>query len=148
MVDTRDFTFATSVGRPMEFGKAGDCYSNSVQDCRKGKFKINIGGTNLKFKGDLKWMATGTPQDNYRITQFKVSPSSTEVSAHCGGSCSECMPAERLILQPAMCFTAAQPGLPPPVSRPKFKRSLREKRAKAEKKEKTKNKWWNWWPFW
>ncbi len=140
----------------MEYGRAGDCYSNSKEDCRKGQFKINIEGTNLKLDGSLKWMATGTPQDDYRITQFKMSPSNTEVSAHCGGSCSECMPAEHLRLKPEVCASGNEltvqqqvnmPGIPPAVYDPKVKRSLREKRAKLDKKGK-RNKWWRWWPFW
>ncbi len=142
----------------MEYGRAGDCYSNSQQDCRKGKFKINIAETGLKLDNSLKWMATGTPQDDYRITQFKVSPSNTaatEVSAHCGGSCSECMPAEHLQLTPKICVNSAaeqttnqqEASLPSSAAKTKQKRSLRQKRAKLDKKGR-KNKWFRFWPFW
>eukprot|EP00794_Sanderia_malayensis_P015384 gene15384-16963_t len=149
-IDTKDFTFAKSNGRQMQYGTAGDCYSNSREDCRKGKFKINTEGTNLKLDGSLKWLATGTPQDDYRITQFKVSPANTEVSAHCGGSCSECIPAAPLRLKPEVCVNPAsrrQYVNSPIAVHPKTKRSLREKRAKLGKKDR-RNKWWNWWPFW
>ena len=152
-IDAKDFTYATSVGRQIEYGRAGDCYSNSKEDCRKGQFKINLDGTNMKIDGRPQWKATGTPDDDFRITQFTMSPENTVVTAHCGGSCSECMPAESLRLKPEICYVRAQQQqqqqlIPPPVSSPgKTRRSVKEKSLKRDKKDATGSRWWKWWPF-
>ena len=153
-IDTKDFTFATSEGRQMEYGRAGDCYSKSTEDCRKGQFKINLDGTYLKLDGAPKWKATGMPEDDFRITQFTISPENTVVTAHCGGSCSECMPSDHLRLQPEICFNTLQQQqqqllIPPPVSSPdkRMKRSTKEKRVKRDRKGGAGNRWWKWWPF-
>ena len=153
-IDTKDFTYATSVGRQMEYGRAGDCYSSSTEDCRKGQFKINLDGTNMKLDGNPQWKATGTPNDNFRITQFTVSPEGNVVTAKCGGSCSECMPADHLRLKPEVCISSIlqqqqqQFPVPPAVYKPmKTRRSVAEKSLKRYKKQAKSNRWWKWWPF-
>ena len=153
-VDTKDFTHATSVGRQMEYGRAGDCYSKSKEDCRKGQFKINLDGTNMKLDGNPQWRATGKPEDDFRITQFTISPEGNVVTAKCGGSCSECMPAEHLRLRPEICYSSLQqqqqqPAFPPsPWRSPlKSRRSITEKSLKRDKKQTKGNRWWRWWPF-
>ena len=151
-IDSKDFTYATSVGRQMDYGRAGDCYSNSKEDCRKGQFKINLDGTNVKLDGRPQWKATGTPEDDFRITQFTISPENTVVTAHCGGSCSECMPADHLRLKPEICLATVtqqqqQVLVPPPVSSPvKTRRSVKGS-LKRDKKDAKENRWWKWWPF-
>ena len=157
-IDRADFTFATSTGRQMEYGRAGDCYSSSKEDCRKGRFKINLDGTNLLLDGKPQWKATGTPEDDARITQFTISPQNTVVTAHCGGSCSECMPADHLRLKAKFCYAPVAnqqqqvlaPALPVSQGLKKSKRSIYEKseeRVKRSKKESGGNRWWKWWPF-
>lgn len=156
-IDTKDFNYATSNGRKMEYGRAGDCYSNSKEDCRKGQFKINLDGSNMKLDGSPQWKATGTPEDDFRITQFTISPENTVVTAHCGGSCSECMPADHLRLKPEICLAQVQqqsilhdplPSTTPSTSRLiEYKRSIKEKSLKRHKKNVNGNRWWKWWPF-
>jgi len=152
-VDTKDFTHATSVGRQIEYGHAGDCYSNSKEDCRKGQFKINLDGTNMKLDGNPQWKATGKPEDDFRITQFTISPEGNVVKAKCGGSCSECMPVDHLRLRPEICYInlqqQQQPAIPSsPWGGPiKSRRSITEKSLKRDKKHTKGNRWWRWWPF-
>ena len=137
----------------MEYGRAGDCYSNSKEDCRKGQFKINLDGTNMKLDGNPQWKATGTPEDNYRITQFTISPEGNVVTAKCGGSCSECMPADHLRLKPEICFLGIVQQQQQQLPMPGVRRALRARRSITEnslKREMTHakgNRWWRWWPF-
>ena len=121
-----DYTHAYSEGNPVKYGTAGDCYSKSTEDCRKGQFKINFQGTGVSLT-PRKWVATGMPKDmNERITQFKNSSDWKQVSAHCGGSCAECEPSEGHIrVQPDKCAAVSS--------------SSGSKRAK-----KGKRKWYSW----
>ncbi|XP_057304151.1 uncharacterized protein LOC130641387 isoform X2 [Hydractinia symbiolongicarpus] len=100
-----DYTYAVTVGNKMAYGSAGDCYSKSKQDCRKGQFKINLNGTDMKIQGNPTWIAGGTPANmKERITQFKNNDGKV-LSAHCGGSCSKCQPQGHLRLQPDICLS-------------------------------------------
>lgn len=40
----------------MEFGKAGDCYSNA--NCPQGSFNIDLTGTLLRISSDVSWVPT------------------------------------------------------------------------------------------
>jgi len=103
-----DYRHAYTTGNPVKYGTAGDCYSKSTEDCRKGRFKINLAGTGVHMN-ERKWVATGFPKDmSERITQFQNSADWKTVSGHCGGSCSECEPSEGHIrITPDICEAAA-----------------------------------------
>jgi hypothetical protein len=45
-----DFQFASKVGKNVQLGVAGDCYSASSSNCRKGRFKIDLTGTGFRLK--------------------------------------------------------------------------------------------------
>ena len=142
ILEKEDFKFAVSEGHNISYGKAGDCYSKSKQDCRKGQFKINLQGSNLKLDGNPQWIATGSPKGMAeRITQFQKSPDNAIVSAHCGGSCSECIPEGDLKIIPDIC---AIPG----TSVNKVRRSTEEKHLQkiSEKHVRKRSSYW-WWPF-
>ena len=47
---TDDYQFASQSGMPVPYGVAGDCYSASVQNCRKGQLKIDLRGTSFTIK--------------------------------------------------------------------------------------------------
>ena len=50
-----DFEYSTtSSGKQIKYGEAGDCYSASKENCRKGKFKIDLTGTGFRLKVSLK----------------------------------------------------------------------------------------------
>ena len=50
-----DFQYSTtSSGKQIKYGEAGDCYSASKENCRKGKFKIDLTGTGFRLKVSLK----------------------------------------------------------------------------------------------
>lgn len=49
-IKTDDFQFATKVGKNVPLGVAGDCYSASSNNCRKGRFKIDLTGTGFHLK--------------------------------------------------------------------------------------------------
>ena len=120
-----DFTHAYTSGNHVKYGTAGDCYSKSTEDCRKGRFKINFKGTGVHMT-QRQWVATGSPKDMAeRITQFQNSLDWKEVSAHCGGSCAECEPSEGHIrIEPDVCLAPAI-GTPPATSN--IKRTALEK---------------------
>ena len=50
-----DFHYSTtsSGGKQIKYGEAGDCYSASKENCRKGKFKIDLTGTGFRLKVSL-----------------------------------------------------------------------------------------------
>ena len=49
-----DFLYSTtSSGKQIKYGEAGDCYSTSKENCRKGKFKIDLTGTGFRLKVSL-----------------------------------------------------------------------------------------------
>ena len=125
-VESSDCTFATKVGNKVRYATAGDCYSKSTEDCRKGVFKINLQGTGIKLAGSPKWKSQGYPHDDQRITQFQMTED--KVSAHCGGSCSVCEPEAALHLQPKMCIAEAPSD-------------------KKKKQKRTKRSAWSWWPW-
>ena len=139
LVRRSDYAFAYKVGNPVKYGSAGDCYSKSKEDCRKGYFKINLNGTNMRIAGPHKWLATGYPVGmSERISQFEHSDDWKVVSAHCGGSCSQCEPHDGHIrLQPDMCLDNSNQKKPPPVKKKETKR----------RKRSTKSIIWSWWPW-
>ena len=52
---TDDFTFSsTASGRSVHYGVAADCYSASKENCRKGRFMIDLTGSGfrLRVRGD------------------------------------------------------------------------------------------------
>jgi len=140
LVARNDFTFTYTLkgGNPRKFGSGGDCYSESKVDCRKGEFKINLNGTDMRLTGNVSWVAKGYPLDSHRITQY-TNEKNQIISGHCGGSCVECQPAGgHIMLLPDMCLagvkstTASMSGKKNTLSRPE----TRPKRSP----------WWSW--FW
>lgn len=135
-----DFTYAKTSGHPVKYGTAGDCYSKSTEDCRKGEFSIDLKNTGLQISEPKKWVSTGFPKDEHRITQFKNSNDWTAVSAHCGGSCSECEPENGHIrLKPDICFSDQINAVSGPPVTPKKRIILKNKTSKKGTK-----RWWRW----
>lgn len=131
-----DFRHAYTTGNPVKYGTAGDCYSKSTEDCRKGRFKINLAGTGVHMN-QRKWVANGFPKDMAeRITQFQSSADWKTVSAHCGGSCAECEPSEGHIrIQPDICEVAApDPATQDIASGGRKKLSNNNQKAKSRNK--------------
>ena len=128
LIKRDDFTHAQVKGNNVKYGTAGDCYSKSNEDCRKGQFKINLSGTQMKVVGNKKWIPTGSPENlKERITKFHNSDDWKVVSAHCGGSCAECEPEEGQIrLLPDICSTDVV--LEPVVSK---KRKINRKQKRS-----------------
>lgn len=134
-----DYTHAYTTGNPVKYGAAGDCYSKSTEDCRKGVFKIDLTNTGLQINGPKKWVSTGSPKDEHRITQFTNSKDWTTVSAHCGGSCAECEPEEGHIrVKPEMCFSDQVNSVSSPIAPKKAAMTAWKTIRKGTKR------WWSW----
>jgi len=57
----KDFTYSKQVrGKPVPFGEAGDCYSNSKRGCPQGRFNIDLTGTGMRVSQDTTWVGKGT----------------------------------------------------------------------------------------
>lgn len=57
----KDFTFSKQIkGKPVPFGEAGDCYSNSKRGCPQGRFSIDLSGTGMKISHDTTWVGKGS----------------------------------------------------------------------------------------
>lgn len=132
--DDYTFTYNTPNGNPVPYGSAGDCYSKSREDCRKGEFRINLNGTDMKLAGEGSWVAKGAPSSmQERITQF-VNKDNRVISGHCGGSCAECQPkGGHIRLIPDMCLTE-----------PIFDDEIKKETVLGMQKHKKSGFWW-WW---
>ena len=99
-----DFRFAVSEGNPVKYGRGGDCFSRG--QCRRGGFKINLSGTGVKLRDDVKWGSWGAPKADSRMINFTKSADGTKISAVCGGSCGGCQPKSgRIYVVPKDCET-------------------------------------------
>ena len=142
-----DFRHAFTSGNHVKYGTAGDCYSKSSEDCRKGRFKINLSGTGLHMN-QRTWVATGYPKEMAeRITQFQSSADWTQVSAHCGGSCAECEPNEgHISIQTDICAVVStgtsQIGFPPATSTA-GNNNNNNKKLETKAKSRNKRRWYN-----
>ena len=86
----------------MRYGRGGDCFS--LGQCRRGGFKIDLSGTDLKLRDDIKWISWGAPKTGSRMINFTKSPDFTQASAVCGGSCGGCQPnTGRIYFTPSFC---------------------------------------------
>jgi len=57
----KDFTFSKQIkGKPVPFGEAGDCYSNSKRGCPQGRFSIDLSGTGMRISQDTTWVGKGS----------------------------------------------------------------------------------------
>lgn len=101
LVRQDDFRFAISEGNPVNFGRAGDCFS--LGKCRRGGFQVDLSGTGFQLRDDVRWGSWGTPKGS-RMINFTRSPDRTRASAVCGGSCGGCQPEHgRIYLVPSSC---------------------------------------------
>ena len=101
LVKQNDFRFAISEGNPVKFGRGGDCFS--LGECRRGGFQLDLSGTGLGLRDDIRWASWGAPKGS-RMINFTKSPDHTKVSAVCGGSCGGCQPSNgRIYLVPSSC---------------------------------------------
>jgi hypothetical protein len=101
LIKQDDFRFAISEGNPVKFGRGGDCFS--LGECRRGGFQMDLSGTGLELRDDIRWGSWGAPMGS-RMINFTRSPDRTKVSAVCGGSCGGCQPAKgRIYLVPSSC---------------------------------------------
>lgn len=57
----KDYTYSKQIsGKPVPFGEAGDCYSNSKRGCPQGRFNIDLTGTGMRVSQDTAWVGKGT----------------------------------------------------------------------------------------
>ncbi|VVC35152.1 Hypothetical protein CINCED_3A024376 [Cinara cedri] len=60
-VDTKDYTFTKQIkGKPVPFGEAGDCYSNSKSGCPQGRFSIDLTKTGMRVSYGTTWVGKGS----------------------------------------------------------------------------------------
>lgn len=99
-----DYTFATTneAGSPVAFATAGDCFSAGTDtNCRKGSFMIDLTGTGLRVKNDVKWIVQGDIP-GMQIANYENNKG-IMISANCGGWCGHCRPETSLKLELANC---------------------------------------------
>lgn len=60
-VVAKDFTFSKQIkGKPVPYGEAGDCYSNSRRGCPQGRFNIDLTATGMKVSHETTWVGKGS----------------------------------------------------------------------------------------
>jgi len=86
IVKIDDFTFASSHGKHIGFGVAGDCYSSS--NCPQGRFSISLEGTGFTISERTSWNKNGVSSSQL-ISRYK---NNQQVTGRCGGYCGKCSP--------------------------------------------------------
>ena len=103
LINQSDFTFAVSQqgGNAVPYATAGDCFSASRGQCRKGSFKIDLSGTGLRVDGSVSWsLSSHTPGITIQgFTNYQ----GIVIGAKCGGWCGECRPNGPLKLDLVTC---------------------------------------------
>ena len=97
-----DFTFASSAGKPIPYGTAGDCYSSNRGNCRKGSFSIDLTGTGMRLQSSVRWSVQSRPA-GIGMQDFQIRNQSQIVSAKCGGNCGKCQPRGDLLVEHLHC---------------------------------------------
>ena len=103
LINQTDFTFAVTKkhGQAVPYATAGDCFSASRGQCRKGSFKIDLSGTGLRVDGSVSWsLFSNTP--GIRIQDF-TNYQGIVISGKCGGWCGQCRPNGPLKLDLITC---------------------------------------------
>ncbi|XP_015608491.1 A disintegrin and metalloproteinase with thrombospondin motifs 20 isoform X2 [Cephus cinctus] len=81
-----DYRFSSGTGvKPVEFGRAGDCYSSA--NCPQGRFGINLRGTSLRLAPEVTWVSH---QGRTFLDINKVNDQ--QFLGKCGGYCGFCIP--------------------------------------------------------
>lgn len=94
-VDSKDFTFSKQIkGKPVPYGEAGDCYSNSKRGCPQGRFNIDLSGTGMRISHDTTWVGKGS-NTSFWVNKIE---DNTKIAGRCGGYCGTCVPIQGLIL--------------------------------------------------
>ncbi|XP_048580125.1 uncharacterized protein LOC5504243 isoform X2 [Nematostella vectensis] len=96
-----DFQFATKIGNSVNYGVAGDCYSSTAENCRKGRFQIDLTGTGFRIKDTVHWQHIGSPSEIKNTLDIDAERRS--VYAECGGYCGECRPQGTIDLEMDTC---------------------------------------------
>ncbi|KAI8500221.1 hypothetical protein Bbelb_217870 [Branchiostoma belcheri] len=86
-----DYTFATTEGKYVPYGMAGDCYS-PTQGCAKGTFQVDLTGTEFVLAPGVQWGMFATWPGELTINDMSISADRTVVSGRCGGWCGNCGP--------------------------------------------------------
>ncbi|XP_028394352.1 uncharacterized protein LOC114518524 isoform X7 [Dendronephthya gigantea] len=97
-----DFKFASSAGKAITFGTAGDCYSANLGNCRKGSFSIDLIGTGMRLQSSVRWSVQARPA-GIQMQDFQMTNQSQVVSAKCGGNCGKCNPAGDILVEQLHC---------------------------------------------
>ena len=96
-----DFEFAVSIGVPIPFGSAGDCFSaNEDPTCRKGSFMIDLNTSGLKISETVTWKMQAS--DGLAVADF-LNDKGLRVSGRCGGWCGHCKPSPYLKFEMSGC---------------------------------------------
>lgn len=94
-VDSKDYTFSKQIkGRPVPFGEAGDCYSNSKRGCPQGRFSIDLSGTGMRISHDTTWVGKGS-NTSFWVNKIEEN---MKIAGRCGGYCGTCVPMQGIIL--------------------------------------------------
>ncbi|XP_019642895.1 PREDICTED: uncharacterized protein LOC109484115 [Branchiostoma belcheri] len=86
-----DYTFATTEGKYVPYGMAGDCYS-PTQGCAKGTFQVDLTGTEFVLAPGVQWGMFATWPGELTINDMSISADRTVASGRCGGWCGNCGP--------------------------------------------------------
>ena len=103
LINRTDFTFATTEkrGQAVPYATAGDCFSASKAQCRKGNFKIDLSGTGLRVDESVSWSLLSNTS-GISIQDFS-NHEGIVISAKCGGWCGHCRPVGSLKLDLITC---------------------------------------------
>ncbi|XP_062522406.1 A disintegrin and metalloproteinase with thrombospondin motifs 9-like isoform X2 [Corticium candelabrum] len=85
---TNDFTFATKSSpgeRTVEYGSAGDCFSN-LGTCPMGEFRVDLRSTGLYVDPKHSWQHQG----RHSVVKTRAQFNHQVVTGKCGGHCGQC----------------------------------------------------------
>ncbi|KAK6175257.1 hypothetical protein SNE40_013757 [Patella caerulea] len=96
-----NFAYANSTFTKQNFGSAGDCVDNDVNDTNSdcgliGRFVINTNGTGLRIKSPVTWETWGV---GGRVGNITRSQDGHRIEGYCGSvvGCGGCQPTELLL---------------------------------------------------
>ncbi|KAK6175222.1 hypothetical protein SNE40_013730 [Patella caerulea] len=100
-IDVDAFHYSNSTFKRQNFGSAGDCVDNDVNDTNSdcgliGRFVINTNGTGLRIKSPVTWETWG---DGGRVGNITQSLDGHRIEGYCGSvvGCGGCQPTELLL---------------------------------------------------
>lgn len=76
----------------LDFGVAGDCTSATCDTNKKGKFRMDVRGTGLRFVTPINWLFIGWPSEcqGKQPVNYSVNERNQVITGHCGARCGGC----------------------------------------------------------